>query len=60
MTLLVLSSARVSETSAAREKLTIAPPDPRAAEVPDGFQVEVVEDRLMYPSSIEFDDAGCP
>jgi glucose/arabinose dehydrogenase len=36
----------------------IPAPDPRAAFVPDGYRVEVALDGLMYPSSIEFDDAG--
>jgi glucose/arabinose dehydrogenase len=36
----------------------IPAPDARAAEVPEGYRVEVAIASLMYPSSIEFDGAG--
>jgi glucose/arabinose dehydrogenase len=48
-------------TTAAKPKLpkpSIPAPDPRAASVPPGYRVEIAFAGLMYPSSIEFDDAG--
>ena len=36
----------------------IPPPDPFAADVPQGYRVEVVASGLTFPSSIEFDDSG--
>lgn len=43
---------------APREFPRIPPPDPSAAVVPAGYRVEVAVKDLVYPSSIEFDDAG--
>ena len=37
---------------------TIPPPDAKAAQVPEGYQVEVVLSGLQYPSSIEFSDTS--
>ena len=36
----------------------IPPPDASAAQVPDGYQVEVLLSGLQYPSSIEFSDTS--
>src|SRR5689334_5228178 len=36
----------------------IPPPDPSAAEVPPGYQVELVLSGLSCPSSVEFDNQG--
>jgi glucose/arabinose dehydrogenase len=36
----------------------IPAPDPAAAQLPAGYKAEVAFSGLMYPSSIEFDDAG--
>ena len=40
------------------DRPAIPRPDPRAAEVPPGYRVEVALEGLMYPSSVEFDDVG--
>jgi glucose/arabinose dehydrogenase len=40
------------------EEPKIPAPDPRAAEVPEGYRVEVAVSSLTYPSCIEFDDSG--
>jgi glucose/arabinose dehydrogenase len=40
------------------DKPTIPAPDPKAAEVPAGYRVEVAFDQLMYPSSIEIAPDG--
>lgn len=55
-----------SGPTAAKKELPEAPkqlpkiprPDARAAEVPAGYRVEVVETDLAYPTSVEFDEAG--
>ena len=36
----------------------VPPPDPRSAEVPDGYVVEAVWTGLTYPTSVEIDAAG--
>ena len=55
----VVAEVRSQEQEKANsERPTIRAADSNAAEVPKGYQVEVAVDRLMYPSSIEFDDAG--
>lgn len=36
----------------------VPPPDPSAAEVPQGYRVEVVLKDLTYPTSVEFDRDG--
>ncbi|MBW3628786.1 MAG: PQQ-dependent sugar dehydrogenase, partial [Gemmatimonadetes bacterium] len=41
-----------------REFPTVPSPDPAAAQVPPGYRVEVVLRDLIYPTSVEFDDAG--
>lgn len=41
-----------------REFPIVPPPDAAAAEVPDGYRVEVVVRDLVYPTSVTFDDAG--
>ena len=43
---------------APRELPRVPPPDAKAAEVPEGYRVEVILTDLEYPSSIEFDDQG--
>lgn len=43
---------------APKELPGVPPPDPRAAQVPAGFRVEVVAANLEYPTSVEFDDRG--
>lgn len=43
---------------AVRRNLKVPVPDPAAAQVPDGYRVEIMFSGLMYPSSIEFDEAG--
>ncbi len=43
---------------AGQQTIAIPDPDPAAAQVPAGYQVEVVVEHLTYPTSIEFDDAG--
>ena len=40
------------------ERPTIPMPDAAAAWVPDGYRAEVVLAGLMYPTSVEFDDAS--
>src|SRR5437667_11565 len=37
---------------------SIPPPDGSAAQVPDGYKVEVAVKDLTYPTSVDFDDAG--
>jgi glucose/arabinose dehydrogenase len=41
-----------------KEAVKIPEPSAEAATVPDGYQVEVFMKDLIWPSSIEFDDAG--
>jgi glucose/arabinose dehydrogenase len=43
---------------APKELPKVPPPDPKAAQLPAGFVVEVVASGLVYPTSIEFDDKG--
>jgi glucose/arabinose dehydrogenase len=54
---LVLGRAAAQEP-ASNEAPTIPTPDPKAAELPQGYRAEVAVDRLMYPSSIAFDNEG--
>jgi glucose/arabinose dehydrogenase len=59
MRLGLLFSLCLSAASRAQDtRPSIPAADPRAAEVPAGYRVEVAFDRLMYPSSIAFGADG--
>ena len=47
-----------AQQSAPDEMPQVPPPDPSAAPVADGYQVEVVVSGLTYPTSADFDDVG--
>jgi glucose/arabinose dehydrogenase len=49
-------SAFAQEKAAPKPQIPL--PDPKAAEVPEGYSVTVAFQELMYPSSIEFDNLG--
>ena len=49
----------IKQPGPAPKKLPVVPaPDAMAAEVPPGYQVDIVLTDLEYPSSVEFDDRG--
>jgi glucose/arabinose dehydrogenase len=60
--LLILLIARgmagAQDTRLATDIPKIPAPNPNAAQVPDGYLVQVAFEGLMYPSSIDFDEAG--
>ncbi len=41
-----------------KEQPKVPPPDASAAQVPDGYKVEVFMKDLIWPSSIDFDESG--
>jgi glucose/arabinose dehydrogenase len=55
---LAVGSARQEKEGTPKDKPVIPPPDPKAAQVPQGYQVEVAVDKLMYPSCLTFDEQG--
>jgi glucose/arabinose dehydrogenase len=55
---LAVAACGTTPADNARAGLRIPAPDARAAQVPAGYRVEVAFAGLMYPSSLELDDAG--
>ena len=55
----VASSLDIRTPGPSPDRLPVVPP-PRsdAAEVPEGYRVEIVLSDLLFPSSVEFDDEG--
>jgi glucose/arabinose dehydrogenase len=54
----VVPKEREQVPEAPRELPRVPAPNAAAAEVPDGYRVEVVVKDLTYPSCVEFDSAG--
>jgi glucose/arabinose dehydrogenase len=54
----ILLALAANAQDAPLEKPKVPAPDARAAEVPPGYLVEVAHANLMYPTSVELDDAG--
>ncbi len=63
-TAVVTAAAQDKKPTIAREGQVKVPvpevpkPDPKAAQVPDGYRVEAVWTGLTYPTSVEIDAAG--